>query len=147
MKVVVDTNILYSALLSSKGKIGDLIFNPFQIFQFHAIDFLKTEIEKHWPKLLHVSKIRETDLIERKEILCNQIKFINGFALPQSIILQAESLTSDIDPDDTLHVAATLYLKGILWTGDKKLLNGLRAKDFNDVMNTSDLWEIRNRTM
>jgi predicted nucleic acid-binding protein len=36
----------------------------------------------------------------------------------------------DVDADDAPHVAITLALNGLLWTGDTKLKKGLRAKGF-----------------
>ncbi|WP_322744651.1 PIN domain-containing protein [Cuspidothrix issatschenkoi] len=37
----------------------------------------------------------------------------------------------DIDESDTPHVALTLQLEGLLWTGDKKLKEGLIIKGFD----------------
>jgi predicted nucleic acid-binding protein len=34
MKIVVDTNIIFSALLNSNGNIGDLLFNSDKDFEF-----------------------------------------------------------------------------------------------------------------
>ena len=34
MKIVVDTNIVFSALLNSNNTIGDLILNPDMYFEF-----------------------------------------------------------------------------------------------------------------
>ena len=40
-------------------------------------------------------------------------------------------LCKDVDAEDALHVALTLELDGLLWTGDKKLRNGLLAQGFD----------------
>jgi predicted nucleic acid-binding protein len=37
----------------------------------------------------------------------------------------------DIDEKDSVFVALTLELDGLLWTSDKKLKNGLIKKGFN----------------
>ncbi|MEJ7821387.1 MAG: PIN domain-containing protein [Chitinophagaceae bacterium] len=42
---------------------------------------------------------------------------------------------ADIDIDDTDFVALTSYLKGGLWTGDKLLYDGLKAKRLRTVYN------------
>jgi hypothetical protein len=42
-------------------------------------------------------------------------------------------------------VALTRYLKGGLWTGDKPIYNGLKAKGFRSVYNTADMSKLRNR--
>ena len=43
----------------------------------------------------------------------------------------AQTLCQGIDENDIPHVALTLELSGLLWTGDQKLKSGLQAKDFN----------------
>jgi len=57
--------------------------------------------------------------------------------------LKAENLTTNIDIDDTDFVALTDYLKGVLWTGDKELYNGLINKGFKKVVCTQELLLIR----
>jgi predicted nucleic acid-binding protein len=37
-------------------------------------------------------------------------------------------------------VALTLFLEGKLWTGDKKLINGLKEKGFKQFIKTSELF-------
>jgi len=39
-------------------------------------------------------------------------------------------LCKDIDESDTPFVALTIELKALLWTGDKKLKEGLKKKGF-----------------
>ncbi|MBC7382889.1 MAG: hypothetical protein H7296_07815 [Bacteroidia bacterium] len=51
MKIIADTNIIFSCLLNSNGKIGDLLFNSDGIFVFYSCDYMRYEIEKHWDKL------------------------------------------------------------------------------------------------
>ena len=41
---------------------------------------------------------------------------------------KAFDLCKNIDEKDTIYVALTLELRGGLWTGDKKLINGLEKK-------------------
>ena len=36
MKIVVDTNIFFSAILNTNGKIGDLLLNSDDVFQFYS---------------------------------------------------------------------------------------------------------------
>ena len=40
-------------------------------------------------------------------------------------------LCRDIDEKNIPFVAVTIELDGLLWTGDKKLRNGLESKGFN----------------
>ena len=47
-------------------------------------------------------------------------------------------------------VDANIVFSGILntncklWTGDKKLINGLKKKNYHDILTTNDLLSIRN---
>jgi len=59
--------------------------------------------------------------------------------LPRAVIDNAKNLVADIDFDDFAFVATTNYLNAILWTGDKILLNGLRNKDYKQIITTAEL--------
>ena len=55
MKIVIDTNIIFSAILSSQGKIGNLIINGSNFFTFYTVGLLKDEIAEHKEKILKIS--------------------------------------------------------------------------------------------
>ena len=59
MNIVVDTNIIFSAILNTKGTIGDLIFNSPPDFIFISPEFMRDEIFKHYEKLLILSKLND----------------------------------------------------------------------------------------
>lgn len=77
--------------------------------------------------------------------MLTKLTFINEELIPQSDWEKAETLVADIDLDDTDFVALTRYLKGILWTGDKPLYDGLKVKRFRTVYNTQDIIKVRSR--
>jgi len=143
IKIVLDTNIIFSALLNSKGIIGDLIFNSEVVFEFFSCNYMRAEIDHHWEKLKKVSKLSEAELQESKFKMFGNISFINEELVPSNIWLKSEKMVEDIDEDDIDFVALTTFLKGYLWTGDKKLYAGLKAKEFNRVYNTMDMVAIR----
>jgi predicted nucleic acid-binding protein len=143
VKIILDTNIIFSALLNSNGTIGDLIFESENVFEFYSCDYMRYEIEKHWEKLKKISKLSEKDLQESLFRLFTKIHFIDENQISQKIWLKAEKITSDIDTDDIDFIALTDYLKGILWTGDKILYNGLIKKEYNKVIRTKELLTIR----
>ncbi len=51
MKIIVDANMVFSAILNPDSRIGDLLINSGNIFDFIAPDFLRIEIRKHHMKL------------------------------------------------------------------------------------------------
>lgn len=100
---------------------------------------MRYEIQKHWKRLKKISKLSDEQLEEIKFYIYSRLKFVDEDLIPKAIWQQAFEFTSDIDADDTDFLALTLYLDGVLWTGDKVLYNGLKAKHFSKVYNTSDL--------
>jgi putative PIN family toxin of toxin-antitoxin system len=139
MKIVVDTNIVFSALISSSTTIPDIIIAPFSRFRFYTSEYLFKELEKHKQKLLKVSKLTEQEINKAKTELFKYINSISLEIIPQEIWQEAETLTFDIDPDDISFVALSIFLDAYLWTGDKVLYHGLINKGFNKVLLTSDL--------
>lgn len=145
--IIVDTNIIFSALLNSSGTIGDLIFNSTPVFEFYSCDYMRYEIHKHWAKLLKISKLPDTDLQNAYEKLLTKIMFINEALISKEIWLHAEQTVQDIDLDDTDFVALTNHMNGCLWTGDKDLNNGLKRKKFPCVYNTTEMVSERDKLM
>jgi predicted nucleic acid-binding protein len=143
--IIVDTNIIFSCLLNSQGSIGDIIFNSNNIFNFYSNQYMRFEIRKHWNKLLKISKLREHQLQLAFDQMLTRLTFINEDLIPESHWKSAELIAKDIDIDDIDFIALTKYLKGCLWTGDKQLYDGLKAKRFRTVYNTQDILRLRNK--
>lgn len=51
VKVIVDANILFSGLLNTNGKIGDLILNSDNTLNFIAAEYMLAEVENYFPKI------------------------------------------------------------------------------------------------
>ncbi len=142
MKVVVDTNIVFSGILNSTSRIGRLLVTAKRHFQFYSCDFLRHELLKHQKRLLKLTKLSEPELVALENLVTQNITFINEALIPEAVLKAAEQLVNDIDPDDPLFVALTNHLKAKLWTGDKELIEGLRAKGYKRVITTSELFEL-----
>jgi len=140
VKIIVDTNIVFSGILNSNSQIGKILINSNKHFEFYSCDFLKVEIQKHQEKLLKLTKLSREELNELEMLVTSNIKFLNEGLIPKRDFMEAIDLLEGIDIKDTPFVALTNYLKGTLWTGDKVLLNGLKAKNFKKVITTSDLF-------
>ena len=139
MKIIVDTNIVFSGILNSNSQIGKILINSNEHFEFYSCDFLKTEILKHRAKLLKLTELAEDELNELETYITSRITFINAGIIPRKELILSRELVSDIDVYDVPFVALTKFLKGKLWSGDKVLLKGLRAKKFRNTITTQEL--------
>lgn len=139
MRIIVDTNIVFSALLNSNSKICKILMHSKEHFQFFSCSFLKKEINKHRNKLLKLTKLNTEQLIELEELVTKHIEFIDENLIPKEILTQTELQLINIDVNDTVFVALTTYLEGRLWTGDLQLHKGLKAKQYKNVILTSEL--------
>ena len=139
MKIIVDTNIVFSAILNSSSRIGKILLNSKEHFQFFTCNYLRVEIQRHRNKLLKITKLSEAQLTELEELITQKITFIDERLIPQDILIKTEAQLKTIDTDDTVFVALTKHLEGKLWTGDMQLYNGLKAKRFKDIILTAEL--------
>ena len=139
IKIVLDTNIVFSAILNSSSRIGKIILQSKNYFQFYSCDYLKIEILKHRNKLQKLTKLDEFELVELEVLITANINFINEGILPKELIKKTLTLLNDIDPNDTPFVALAEHLDAQLWTGDLKLYNGLKSRKFKNIMNTTDI--------
>jgi predicted nucleic acid-binding protein len=143
MKIVVDSNIIFSTLLNSNGTIGDLLFNSDKHFEFYSCSYMQHEIQKHWERLKKISKLSDKQLeISYRQVL-SKLNFINEAIIPAETWLAAEQITKGIDIDDTDFVALTKFLRASLWTGDKVLYNQLKKLHFKKILSTTELYELR----
>ena len=139
MKIILDSNILFSALLKPDGRIAEILLNPAFSLEKLACHFLYVEIFKHKEKLLKLSKLEENDLLQILYEIVKKITFISEELIPTDTFEQACKLVADIDPKDAVFVALSLHLDVWLWSGDKKLMHGLRAKGFSRIISTDEL--------
>lgn len=139
MKVVVDTNIVFSAILNSQSRIGQILLHSGKSVIFYSPKFLQTEIQHHLDKIKDLTKLSEKEIQELLEILYTKIHFIAEEFIPRESIILADDLTRDVDFDDVMFVALSIYLKCKLWTGDKSLMNALKQRGFKKFISTEEL--------
>ena len=128
MKIVIDTNIVFSAILNSQGKIGQIIINSSNFFNFYTVGLLQEEIWNHKGKILDISGFTNEQFIKSYETITKRITFVDEVLISQEILVEARDIVIDIDENDALFIALTNHINGVLWTGDKKLVSGLKKK-------------------
>lgn len=142
MRIVVDTNIVFSAILNTNSKISKIILQPKSKLNLYSTGQLETEIAEQWGKLKKISTYSEIELRKTSTLIISKIKFISVQLIPGNLFNAAEKLTSDIDIDDTEFVALTEHIRGKLWTGDKELISGLKRKKWEKVISTAELYKL-----
>ena len=143
MKIVVDTNIVFSALLNTNSIIGDLLLNSDEVFEFYSCNLLKEEIITHQTKLLSISKLTQMQLNALCQKIFAKIHFISEEIIPFEYWQIALPFVRDVDMDDIAFVALNELLGAKLLTGDKKLLEAIRAKGYTNAINVDEITTLR----
>lgn len=144
MIIIVDANILFSAIISPAGRIGDLITHPTSTQRLITCHYAFVELFKHQAKIVKNARQPEAHVLTVLDILLRNIEFHNEMLIDMAYMLEAERLTKEVDHFDIRYVALALQTGGILWTGDKKLSTHLKAIGFDRVLNTAELAEMLN---
>ncbi len=131
--VVIDTNLIFSALIPKASKLREILFES--NLTFFAPNFLITEIYKHKNKLIKNSKLDESEFYLYFNGIIERIQFLPIDFVSIVSRQRAYDLCKDIDIKDTPFIALAIDLNIPIWTGDKKLKDGLRLKGFNDFYN------------
>jgi len=128
--VVVDTNLIFSALIPKASKIRELLFDS--NLTFYAPNFLISEIYKHKEKLIKNSRLDDSEFYLYFNGIIENIQFVPIDFISLDSKQKAYDLCKDIDIKDTPFIALTIDLNLQIWTGDKKLKDGLKSKGFNE---------------
>jgi predicted nucleic acid-binding protein len=128
--VVLDTNILFSALVGQNSRLREtLLAEPG--LNFFSPRFVFVELFKHKERIIAATQLPEEDLLDALNALLTRIHFIDEFTISLGVWLEARRLCLGIDEKDTPFVALTIHLDGKLWTEDDDLKQGLRARGFD----------------
>jgi len=127
--VVVDTNILFSALLGKNKRFRDVILTESDIV-FYSCKFVVVELFKHKEKIRKYSVFEEDEILEVLYKLLKRINLFDEDIVTDESLQKAFDLCKGIDEKDIPFVAITIDLNGLLWTVDKILKDGLSSKGF-----------------
>jgi predicted nucleic acid-binding protein len=144
-KIIVDANLVISALLNTGSNIAQLLLTSRRYFVFYSTQFLREEVDKHKEKVLALTGYSSAEFETTKFQLLSRIRFISEEQIPFEFWANAARLLRDIDPNDTPYLALNEFLNGRLWSGDKKLLTGLRSKGYFNCIKTSELLALRKK--
>lgn len=133
MRIVVDTNIIFSALLQKSSNIRDILLQK-EEHRFYSPNYFFSEIFKYKEKILKYSRLTESELHEYLIRILERIQFTRYDVISRENRQAALELCEDIDEKDTPFIALALELDAKVWTGDKKLITGLKAKDFSKIV-------------
>jgi predicted nucleic acid-binding protein len=97
-EIKVDANIVFSALLNTNGKIGDLLINSNKYFTFIAPDFLRIGIKNHYSKIVKVSGLSLKQVQEAEFQIYKDVRFISEEQIQSSTWIEAEKLVFNVDP-------------------------------------------------
>jgi putative PIN family toxin of toxin-antitoxin system len=134
MKVVVDSNIIFSALLKKNSKLRDTLLK--ENHNFYSPNYFFNEIFKYKEKILRYSKLDEVELYEYLRKVLENIQFIRREVISKENRLMAFDLCKDIDEKDAPFIALAIEIDAYVWTGDKKLKKGLEEKGFSRFVDT-----------
>ena len=118
MKLVVDANILFAALIKEGSTAELLISDKLQLF---APEFLFTEFLKYEKLILRKTGRSNEEFNQFLDLLKEQITII-----PRKEIIpfidKAEKISPD--PKDTIYLALAFALKSNIWSKNKRLKQG-----------------------
>ena len=142
MKVVVDTHIVFSALMNAENGMGDVLLNFQGDLEFLAPELLKIELNRYSDKLRKASKLSNQQLSESRLRIMEVITTVSEELISIASWTAAYALTKNIDENDTPFVALAIELNARLWTGDRKLARGLALGKTDLTISTSELLQI-----
>lgn len=139
-KLIVDSNIIFSAILNTNSQIAQILLTGEDFYEFYAPKYLRSEIWEHQEKIKKIAKLNDEDFIEVYELVLKNVTILNHSIVDKKNYKEAFELCENIDVDDIPFVAFSQYLKCKLWTGDKKLIKGLNRKRFKRIITTDKLF-------
>jgi predicted nucleic acid-binding protein len=132
MRIVIDSNILFSALIKD-STTRKLIMEYDGVFLFPS--FIFKETEKHKEMLLKKSGMDKEEFDKFLAIILQKV-----YVVPEEALMrhrkEALELTKKIDINDSLFFACALaYADSAIWSNDRRLKNQSSVK----VLNTSEI--------
>lgn len=137
MKIVIDSNVLFSALLKD-STTRRLILEYHDFFLFPSYIF--EEMEEHKHELIEKSKMDSEEFEKLLQLILKKVHIVPEEALAAHKE-QAVEIVKDIDLDDALFIACAMaYPESVIWSEDKKLKKQNKIK----ILTTTEIMNILN---
>jgi predicted nucleic acid-binding protein len=136
MEIVLDSNILFSALISGKEIYIDIL----RSLEVYVPDFIFNELSKYQKRIIKKNRLEDEFIFFVKELF-SEITVIPKFAISRKSYEVAASLCDGVDPKDSAFLALSIEFDVPLWTNDKKLIQGLAAKGYKKIITTEEIFE------
>ena len=114
MKLVLDSNIIFSALIK-KSKTRDIILSD--LFELYAPEYIFNEIIKHKELLLRKSKLDQRDFDGLLLLLQKHIHLVTKEKYDKKMAI-AEDILRNIDITDSPFLALALAFNCSIWSND-----------------------------
>lgn len=135
MKIVVDSNIIFSALISGK----EIYLDIFKKNDVYMPDIVFPELNKYESHLIRKTKLGQNEFKIFVQMLFEEVVVIPKFAISVENWQNAYILCKNVDEKDTPFIALSLELEIPLWTNDKALCEGIKNSGFDNFVTTEDL--------
>ncbi len=134
MKLVLDSNIIFSALIKNSTTRNIILSD---VFELHAPEYIFSEITKHKELILKKSKMNQGDFDALLLLLQKHINLVSKEKYNEKMAL-AEDILKDIDIIDSPFLALALALNCSIWSND----GHFKQQDKVDVHITKELTNI-----
>jgi len=126
--VVVDTNVIFSALLRADSPFARILGNADRTF--FVCESILVELFHHKERIQRFSRLGEDEVLVVLHQLLRRVHIYREDAFPARHVATARELCRDVDLADAPVVALALTLDAWLWTGDRALRRGLEQRGF-----------------
>jgi len=128
MELIIDANVVISAIISLRGKTRDLLFQD--SIRLFAPEYLIEEFEKHKKEVIRKSGLSEKEFDLALSLIFSRIDFVpfSDFGI---FIRKAEKISPD--ENDTEYFALALKLGIPIWSDDKLLKQQKIVKVYSTI--------------
>ncbi len=134
MKIVIDTNILISAIITN-GFIRDFIIKSG--FEFISPAYTLSEIGKYKTEICNKSNLNPNDFSILLHLLLKYVKIVNPIIYFR-YLKESKKIIGNIDIKDVPFLACALALDALIWSDDKHF----QKQDKIKVLTTKDMIEL-----